>query len=388
MLIHVYASRVEEVRKRLDKLGKKAQRYGVEFKYEMLPEVKKEVAVYDYDAVGHCKYLVTTYSVLAVPIQISDEPVCSTGWKAVAQIEHFPEGNVVTMFDRGADAPDAWKTCASYCDHCGTKRDRRVTYMVLHESGETRQVGSKCLKEYTGIDPNACAIWAQVTDCEDDFQCDPSYVSCFREIRSYDVIDVLALAVDAVKKWGYVRSDDRNATRDRVAEAFDKNETPSNEAKQKAAVVLEWLKGLAVTGGTGCEYDVAPIAKQGFCAARHFGRICYCPVAYDRAMERMAREKAREAEKTAQRASSGFVGEIGQKVSFKAATAVLVTSWENQFGTTFLYKMTDETGNVFVWYSSGSREELVGGATVKGTVKDHKEYDGVKQTVLTRCRVA
>jgi len=388
MLIHVYSSRVEEVRKRLDKLAKKAQKYGVPFQYEILPEVKKQVGVYDYDPAGHCKFLVKTYNVIATPIQISDKPVCSSGWKAVAQIEHFPEGNVVTMFDRDAEAPAEWKICASYCDHCGTKRDRRVTYMVVRDSGETRQVGSTCLREYTGIDPNACALWAKVAECEDSFECDPSFWSVLSGTRSYEVIDVLAYAVDVIAKRGYGCTDGPNSTREKVFDAFKKNLPVSDEAKKKAEVVLEWLKGLCSTDGMGCEYDIAPVAKQGFCAGRHFGRLCYCPVAYDKAMARIEQEKARDAEKASQRESSGFVGEIGQKISFTAASAVLVTSWETQFGRTFLYKMTDEAGNVFVWYSSGSRDELVGGVTVKGTVKDHKEYDGVKQTVLTRCRVA
>ena len=57
------------------------------------------------------------------------------------------------------------------------------------------------------------------------------------------------------------------------------------------------------------------------------------------------------------------------------------------YGTTFLYRFVDDAGNVFVWKASGAYN-VFDGVTIKGTVKDHSEYQGVKQTVLTRCKIA
>ena len=74
----------------------------------------------------------------------------------------------------------------------------------------------------------------------------------------------------------------------------------------------------------------------------------------------------------------------------------LLTSWETQYGMTYLYKMVDENGNVFIWYASkrfgkfdpdGAWEDF-SQAKIKATIKDHTERDGVKQTVVTRCKVA
>jgi hypothetical protein len=67
-----------------------------------------------------------------------------------------------------------------------------------------------------------------------------------------------------------------------------------------------------------------------------------------------------------------------------------------------IYKFTDADGNVFVWKTTGSvgedRTDNIGrdyfykpenGESVKvsGTIKEHNEYRGEKQTVLTRCKV-
>lgn len=58
----------------------------------------------------------------------------------------------------------------------------------------------------------------------------------------------------------------------------------------------------------------------------------------------------------------------------------------DDFGTTYLYKFADEAGNVFIWYASRPIE-LQERMTLKATIKAHNEWNGVKQTVLTRCKV-
>ncbi|MBO6266973.1 MAG: hypothetical protein J6M06_01940, partial [Synergistaceae bacterium] len=96
---------------------------------------------------------------------------------------------------------------------------------------------------------------------------------------------------------------------------------------------------------------------------------------------------AREAAAQAEAKASEHVGSVGQRITVSAATAKLLTSWEGTYGTTYLYKFTDESGNVFIWYASRPIN-VADGMTLKGTVKDHNERDGVKQTVLTRCKAA
>ena len=51
-----------------------------------------------------------------------------------------------------------------------------------------------------------------------------------------------------------------------------------------------------------------------------------------------------------------------------------------------MYKFTDNDGNVFIWITPCGVET---DKTMKltGTVKEHSEFNGVKQTVLTRCKV-
>ena len=66
-----------------------------------------------------------------------------------------------------------------------------------------------------------------------------------------------------------------------------------------------------------------------------------------------------------------------------------MTSWETDFGITRLYKMVGEDGNVYTWKTGKLFDDVEDSViTVVGTVKAHTEFRGVKQTELTRCRIA
>ena len=98
-------------------------------------------------------------------------------------------------------------------------------------------------------------------------------------------------------------------------------------------------------------------------------------------------QKALHAPKTA----SEYVGNIGDKIemrlTFKDAFA-FETHFTYRGELNHIYKFADDNGNTFTW-KTGKWLELDKGTqyTVKGTIKDHNEYKGDKQTVLTRCKV-
>lgn len=87
---------------------------------------------------------------------------------------------------------------------------------------------------------------------------------------------------------------------------------------------------------------------------------------------------------------SDHVGEIGKRLKIQVKY-IHTTSFEKSFYgnvvTTYIHKFVDANSNVFIWKTtSGICEEYDIELTLVGTVKEHSEYDGVKQTVLTRCK--
>jgi len=103
-------------------------------------------------------------------------------------------------------------------------------------------------------------------------------------------------------------------------------------------------------------------------------------------------KKAEEGLK-AQESTSTHVGNVGDKYT-ATMTYIHTASWSNGYGgywnegVTNLHTFKDEQGNVFVWKTGKFIEADYGQKlVVSGTIKEHGDYKGIKQTVLTRCKV-
>lgn len=383
MKITVYADLMQDVKKKLNRMAKKAKTYGIPFSFTVGEEHPQMVRVLDLDPVTMAWVEVERHTVSAVDFTVECEGlICANGWRVRAKVEHGKQGNIVTTFD-GCKARPEWFTAAPACDHCRTKRYRSVTYFCEHEDGTVRQVGRSCLKEYTGIDPATAAIWAEVRDMgADTGEVRRADWETRCPVMMYDVADVIAHACDAVKEYGYRRSEESESTREQTTKRLQNYERPTAEGLKLAGEIREWLTGADADTLGDLERNCLPVVLSGYAKDKHIGRLAYLPLAYRRHLER----KAREEQRREAGARSEYVGTVGKRVTVRAA-AVLLTSWEGRFGTTWLYKFTDESGNVLVWFASQPFQagEVV---TVTGTVKEHREREGVKQTIITRCKVA
>lgn len=84
--------------------------------------------------------------------------------------------------------------------------------------------------------------------------------------------------------------------------------------------------------------------------------------------------------------SGEYVGEIGDRDVFELRIKKAIALY-GYYGISTMHIMEDADGNTFVWTTAA--KSLAVGETyrLKGTIKDHKEYKGVKQTILTRCSI-
>lgn len=89
--------------------------------------------------------------------------------------------------------------------------------------------------------------------------------------------------------------------------------------------------------------------------------------------------------------NSEYVGTIGEKIT-KKVTYVFRAEWTNHYMGqaihNYIHTFKDEDGNVYVWKTTSFIYQDYGTTlNLIGTVKEHSEYKGVKQTSLTRCKV-
>ena len=157
-------------------------------------------------------------------------------------------------------------------------------------------------------------------------------------------------------------------------------EQPSEAGLAEAREVIDWLTAMDPDAASDLERNCITLALSGYAKRSHIGMLAYMPVGHRRRIERQAQQEDAVA-------LSEYVGEVGQRITLKAATVALLASWDGYYGTTWLYKFVDERGNVFIWRSSRPFT-AENGATIRATVKEHSVRDGVKQTIVTRCCVA
>ena len=356
------------------------------------------------------------------------------GWKFIAAIDHLPNGNVIRNIS-GADLPEKFRTCEGYCEHCKTHRRRKATYVVYNEEQGYKQVGKNCLFLYTGIDlskiASAMDIWNYVSNyisiSDDEFE--GGFGSSYK--LPTDAREVLALAYKLINLFGYVKKGSESSTYHRYCSACDYLSGYMKNYQEKTykayhkfitdngikfmtdedfemadkiiahfleqKITSDYINNLNVIFSGLEEKDITDTDgtvhhyKHCYMDGKYTNLVISAVQTYNTAMG-IKLERQLKAEK--ERTESNYVGEIGERISFKISDMKVVTSWQNNFGyyptTVYIYKIVDEKGNVFTWKTSTNikvQQVLESNCTIKGTVKEHKEYNTVKQTELQRCKI-
>lgn len=84
-----------------------------------------------------------------------------------------------------------------------------------------------------------------------------------------------------------------------------------------------------------------------------------------------------------------YLGTVGEKVKNIPATFTRKNSFCSRFGLTNIYEFRDGDGNYLVWFTTCGIDFEVGDLVkLTGTVKEHKDYKGIPQTIVTRCKLS
>lgn len=84
---------------------------------------------------------------------------------------------------------------------------------------------------------------------------------------------------------------------------------------------------------------------------------------------------------------SDWFGTEGEKI-VHVVTYQGCASFETMYGWSYIHRMVDDDGNVFVWRTSNGGDFVNGDKyEIKGTIKKHDEYKEIKQTNLLRVKI-
>jgi len=406
----IHEDNIERLEHKLTRIHNKCIKYGCDFSYSQVGEEFVEVESEGEKSIQ--RYVIVEAEGTAV----------INGWKFVATIDHSNEhGNILRKISDDVEIPDEYRTCEPKCEHCNSKRHRKDTYIVYNmETDEFKQVGSSCLCDFTGgYSAELAASYIAMFDAliqgeapSGGFRCD-SY---------WSVNELIRYAVDIINHLGYVPTSaaefGMTTTRAEVVDAilYDTHrgrlhksdieriesyretyhpDYTSKELNDSANDIINYIK--AVDSNSDYLHNLKVIAESDYIPNKNVG-YCVSMVSYYRKqMGILEAKRVRNEAHAKEVAESDYISSEGQRITISNISSYeVVTSWQTDYGITHRYKIVDTNGNVIMWDTSnciyGSSEQQMDGTfrnliSITGTVKKLSEFNGVKQTWITRCRI-
>lgn len=410
-------SNILELTSKLEKLVKKSAKLGLEPITYTIGNYQDVEFKQTHQGGVEVKHFVRKYEVA-----VSGSTPRLTGWSFVATLTHLEvEGetaNILKTIPSFEDAlPAQFRTASpENCDHCNKKiRTRKETFIVRHDDGTWKQVGRNCTQDFLGgCDPHGVAkylecLFSALDEAELSEGGGGSAVDGRFSILSFLACVAACIRVDGWRSRSAARAYNETSGGSRVTatadDALDLMFPPkpiSEEYKAWAAERRPTLNDIEVAN-KAVEYAkkelVEELERRGVndylqnlwvaanqVAINHkLAGITASLISYWLREQEKLVLREREANLTA---NSKHVGVVKAKIVEQVTVLRHRTSIGN-FGTTHVYSFATVDGNALTWFSSNEIEELKTGALVwlSGTVKEHGEYKGLKQTVVTRCSV-
>lgn len=393
--------RFEGLQAQIEKLNKRAAKLGVSPIVLRKLDAFRDVPVYK-EGSNEVKYVVRWIS-----IEVEGDAPKYAGWSLVAVVEHAEEGNILRKVPGCEVELAQFRSGAPRCDHCHTVRNRRDTYVVGHEDGSFKVIGSNCIKDFLGHkDPHQLAQWAEIwfsvsEFCEDVDDAKEYNGGAGRE--RLPVSRMLSYSACAIRKLGYISgkreyesqgavSSTRSTARHwmnpspKMVEGRDyflpepQDEENGEKARQ---FVIEALSTKPEDKLSDFEHNLLMVCKCESVDFPNSGIIAYVPEYY-------AREMGKKVERERQEAAIGkrldeFFGEVGKRMKGVDCVYIRSTGWDSQYGHTFLHTFAGPNGERLFWKTGTELAfDVAQKVNLTFTVKAHDTYEGKKQTKITR----
>lgn len=423
---------LDNLRKLVKKLDKKSAKYGGKpvkmtvgepyLHTYRVPETRDKIEIAFAAVYG--TVLTRDYKVMVRDVTIEYQEIkIKGGWKVLASIERMADSdwNIINGKVDGIEDYKQWDM--TWCDHCGTHRNRKKVIVLENKKGERKVVGRQCVKDYLGISI-ANAIFAadfsnviarmfepvQVIDGDDPFEGGNGprvYLGA-----DIEILAVLTAHILKGNKWTYNSRKVEDwgngvATVSVVSNLYFSALNGVGESKRWAEEEIakidqetidlaksylndcktEFPEESIATLDNSFDYDFAVMLHAGHAPkeCQFIGMFGY----------RLAKKMGEKIE-THDPKKSEYVGEKGEKLKCVDVEITRTRLVESFYGDSLMicgfFKGTD---NQFVTFNSGNTDWLYNDddsvkseVKISATVKNHQDRGFGKQTVLTRCRLA
>lgn len=391
-----------EFEKRLRSLNNKAERFGLSPIVASEPRIVQFVAKIEIDP-QNGEWMTRTLrrvkkgEVLPPNAQVSrayeielEYPQVKMGnWNVIAQVEAMENSNLIFNVSRkpeDAEAVEKYRNCPIGCDHCETKRQRKLSYILKDATGdEYKQVGSTCLEDFTGIDPAAALFLAKMYEFTSLVDCSGEEEGRMGKASSFATRDFLTRVVFLTSKEGFVSA---SKAREEGGSATYEDATSLDKRLSDDSVLrMEYLQTYDQHAKTADAIRAWYASKE---TVESFDANVKTLLASDDILIDRKHLKLLEIAQAPQEPLV-HVGTVGQKVA-TALTVDWVHAYDTAYGTQYRINLLDDDGNKLSWKTSTPPADLLG-STAKGQtflaefkIKSHDEYKEEPQTAVSHLK--
>ena len=333
-------SAIDSLETKLATIRRKCAKYGCEFSYSRIGETFKKVEIQDEEGRW------TKVTIKAIEVEVSGTAIAESGWRLAGKIEHLETGNVIHSFS-DVVIPDRYRSASPRCEHCNSDRHRKETYVLYHaENNSWKQVGSSCLKDFTGyVSAEMAAAIASVYTLLERVAEDRIHIE--RSPKYFEIESVMCYAIECVKHWGYHKAEEGHAaTRNQVIDLMHKHmKLPASIGAvtfdPMSTTNLQTFKDmrsrlLALNANDDYTNNLQVFLKTEDVPENGLGIVVSAVPYYNNLIAREAEQR-----KLAQVSNSEFVGNVGDKLTIDITTVKLVNIYDGYYGSTWRYQIVD-----------------------------------------------
>lgn len=181
---------------------------------------------------------------------------------------------------------------------------------------------------------------------------------------------------------GYIRSSEHGSTKELVMGMLSSLSTPEPTSTERCLAndCIKYFR--EEVDYTNSEYlnNLHTIASTDHVEMKHIGYVAAMMDTYIKFLNDLSKKEQNS------EVVQEYLGEVGERLDLKIKDWKCLYHELNLFGDIYLYRFITESNQVVTWATSNCLEDRHILA-IKGTVKEHLEYKGEKQTKLTRCKI-
>jgi len=388
---------LEYLAEKLTKLAKRANKLGMTANLDIISFGEFSVDCKTKDGIKYQRHL--------IKLAFVGTTVKFNGWEFIATISPLESGNLVNCVPGKTYPVSLRDVTTNRCDHCNVNRQRNEVFIIFNEEENIyKVVGRTCIQDFLGHSPEKFLALASWVDSLGELFTEASDSESFggaNRAPMWPIESFLKTASVIIRRLGFTSKTKAydagtcstydeimfllNPRNQAYAEKFARLHSlyPEQIDSDKTEKSLEWVRGLTDTSNDYI-YNLKTASELDYVTHKTAGLLASLIPAYGRATEK-------EKENSLAKQSSNHMGEVGKRYGILNLDVQSVKYFDNEWGTKTLVNMVDKAGNRYTMWISGQAVDALEQANensaivnITATVKEHKSWQGVKQTQLSR----